>query len=374
MLQDTCIGHTDVINCNVITNAAITLNCFPFDLGGQCKVIKDNVYNNIVVTFPVGSPVECDYFDHRTLSILCELYKYLVTLTDYNSIHIIGHSMGGSIAILFTYLIMIIEKIKLSHDLSILTTAPFDLNPNKISESIWYVSQFGIDEHDVDIFRSLKEENRRLNSKYIRDTIVITPGKTINQHIKILISGAFPVLFRAPFLTEQQQSNPDIKAKAEFEIRQSMTEIKNFLDFYNNRFIHLVNVITIDGRNYIDNMSLDTIFPTSILSNYILTDINNFDSININAISGKNSPMDDNNATVHAMFNPPINHMYKTYRDKLKLLHVKIDGRAETQISINGLGGGKRKSKRIRKSKKSKKSRRMRTTKRQKRHTRTHSK
>lgn len=320
------------INCQVERTFYYNFSCSPIEDRNFCNIIRDNVYNNIIICFGMGNPKECENIDVLLVETFCDIYKFLLSLSDYNSIHIIGHSMGGSVAIMFTYLIMIIEKIKETNDMTLLEQIPLEQNPAKLAAPYYntkitapspFQKNIPFDFESRGRFNYTLAHNKDNSIQLILD--VIDNPKTrrliINQKLKIMISGSFPVLFHLP-----NETGID-------------TNFRHFIDYYSNRFIHFINSnygepnISIDNRDF-DVMSLNTRYPITEFSNYIMIDIDTFDTLDMNNLPNKtttlvvNDWLDPENYTKHRF---PIElHHLRPYMNKIKK-HIIITGIDDTR-------------------------------------------
>lgn len=209
---------------------------FPFFTSSNLEIAAYRLYNekinnNLIVYFEMGKVKYCDHYVDKLFNFFIYLYDFILAHTTfretpYNYIHIIGHSMGASLSILFSYFIMIMEKSSVGN-FHVPSSEYFSINydlPLTYEMKIWgdtfdeFRRIFHLEDkivyNKVDNFRLIREKA----DKYLK-----TNGyPKIGNKISVCVTGAFPVLFR----------------------KDDVSQISEYLEFFNNRIINFGNCST----------------------------------------------------------------------------------------------------------------------------------
>jgi hypothetical protein len=201
---------------------------------------------------------------------LLMLYKNIHRVTDYNKIIFVGHSMGASVIIIFMYIIMMIEKSTPETMYEYENKFFCDsIDEYSIPKYVYFTDDPEEKEdelaHNVKWNAKIKEQEEKIKKcetdkqeASILNILIAKELSHIHDKIEICISGGFPVLFR----------NTDLHI------------FNEMIDFYNNKFIHLINtkkddtgkIISYDP--YMLNMDRNIGFCSKIqLSNFVAYDI-----------------------------------------------------------------------------------------------------
>ena len=314
------------INCSLIDKIEFEIiGCHKKDIC-NIKILKDNKFNNLVICFEHGSLLMCPIISIDLLTKLSMLYEkiyHVCTQSDYNKIILVGHSMGASIIIIFMYIIMIIEKsttsIMYNYESKYFCYSNDDLS---VPEYVYYTEDFEEEkkdenEHNIKWNTKIKVQKEKIKKcetdKYessILNSIIKKGLPYIHNKMEICIGGGFPVLFR----------NTDLH------------NFKEMIDFYNNKFIHLINtkkddtgkIISYDP--YVLNMDRNFGFHSKIeLSNFITYDIDYLIEINLNELPVffRHHLEPDNLDSLNIV--PLDYHMYVKYIETLKkFINIRV--------------------------------------------------
>ena len=291
-MMGACSPSATNVKCSVLNRMT-----FPFytssgyDIAAY-TIIKDDINNNLVVVFDAGSIFYCDHIPAQLFHLFCHMYKVIQSMLIEHGlkfVHIVGHSMGGSLSILFSYFIMIVERstigniyepsqkyLSVDYELNI----TYDLSTwNDVFNE--YFSAMG---YSVNIFEHFNESNLALSEFYL-DTLFENEYPKIADKISICCVGPFPVLFRS-------------SDKSLFD---------DYISFYRNRYVVFGNCGESTDEEYAKNMSCytGTIIPPNIndifcdykpfnisffkLDGEPITDLSIFNYYNINDLSVMNT-------------------------------------------------------------------------------------
>jgi hypothetical protein len=270
--SEICPKHYTKISCVLIDNIEFGVS------GGipcKIKILKDNVYNNIVLCFAHGTIFFCNSYDIELINNLKMLYEKLQKIletTEHNQIIITGHSMGSAVARLFTYMIMVIES-STEDDIKI----P-DKYCSMLKEDI-SIPIFKGDEKSrfYEIRKKTHEEEwcettkwKLINIPEERNTvkcafkeIISKKYPKIHDKIYICIGASFPVLFR----------------------KDDYDEFKKYINFYNNRHIHIVKV---EG-DYYDEYTLNYYYKKGYITGLELSNFEVYNIFNLQTVINLNN-------------------------------------------------------------------------------------
>jgi hypothetical protein len=308
------------INCILLEKITFLISGCNEEELCKVKILKDNKFNNIIVCFEHGSVLFCPYLSDKLFSNLIKIYDLLQKYSDYNKIIFVGHSMGASIVIMLSYIIMLIEK-KITPEKDTFIYKYFDYYTGASIPNINIPSFVKDESKRLKLLQTQTEEQEFLlkqqfnykmqeicKIKKIIETSIKKYNKLLHNNIEICIGGGFPVLFR----------NSDF------------SEFEEFTKFYDNRYIHFINV-QYDERGEIkgyDPVMLNTwkdgtIFGNIQLSNHIVYNIMTLSEINLNLLDKKHTISPDN--LLELNFYPFDKHFYGEYVNILKnYIKIKI--------------------------------------------------
>ena len=292
-------------------------------------IIHDKINNNLVIQFTEGEVLYCDHFVKELFVFFCDLYEQIhneLSKIMINHIHIVGHSMGASLANLFAYFIMIIENstvgnlympsksfFEIDYDLKLI----YDLSLyDEIFNDFKKICNLDSDSLDYDKYKNELHYNKDTNLETIVETANILLRKgypKINDKISICAYGAFPVFFY------QQKHYDEYKCFYNGRIINFTNCIHH--DEYRNIFEHkptlfcddktfnitLVqnnrNIKTIMFYEYIDVMSYNLIKNEDIFVKQFILENNkifpNSESKYFDIYNIKSKEMDDMNTELH---------------------------------------------------------------------------
>jgi hypothetical protein len=297
------------INCNLIDTIEFEVNGISGSATCNIKILKDNIHNNIILCFKHGSVLFIPTFDNELLNKLKEIYEKLQILTDYDKIIITGHSMGASVARLFTYMIMVIESstiddIKIEDRYCTIVEEDMSIPIFKYDDEEYYEEEKK--SHETRFNRAIK---KNLDSKLIKiNTIKCNLKEIIEKNypkihpkIDICVAGGFPVLFR----------------------KNDYDEFKKYVNFYDNRYLHFISTQENDEGNLTyDPVTLNYcynhgIFSKLELSNFEVYNIYDLNKINLNDLPPffKHTEEPDNMYNLKFTYS---NHFYYNYIPILK--------------------------------------------------------
>jgi hypothetical protein len=328
-MKDVCSPIARTVNCSLL----YTFN-FPFFTSSgfdiaSCEFIEDTNNNNLVIVFGAGSVLYCDHFINHTYRSFIYIYKKLLEFMrkkpELKYIHIVGHSMGGSLAILFSYFIMTIEKSN-SNYIYIPSIEYFSINYDinykyKIfDETVFpeYIEKIYTTNNQVLIEEENGMSNYILHYNGIDNLKNIIIQLTdflkedypkIGNKISVCTVGAFPVLFR-------------VNDKIIYD---------EYLSFYKNRIIIFGNcendiekTLTNIGTEFCDIKIFNMNLKNS--TNGTISELTNFNYININNLSVMKTNdtgikifyrLNDDKIVSEKIDNPEYTLDYKKKSDKL---------------------------------------------------------
>ena len=285
-----------------------------FDMA-DCVIIEDQLNNNLVIVFTIGSVLCCDHFVKDLFKVFIYIYEQVQELLrkkpEYKFIHIVGHSMGASISTLFSYFIMVVENSTVGNifpPLSKYFSIDYDLHEE------YDIGVFGDGFSDykrifgtADVILYDKENNLPV-IKHNLDELLVKNYPKIANKISVCVVGGYPVLFRT---TDE-------------------VEYTMFKQFYNYRYINFGNCFNMDApiTPNIDGIFCDdklfNIFlfnslgdTVAELTNFSYTNINNLNSVYINDATAKLSFFLNDKKIVKGTL-----HYDSTQRGKASELHL----------------------------------------------------
>jgi hypothetical protein len=279
-MKGACEPSARTVKCSVLDSSV-----FPFFASdgfdyASYKFIDDQFNNNLILVFGSGSVFYCDHFTKELFIIFIDIYTKLqseIKKKEYKFIHIVGHSMGASLANLFSYFIMIVEKstigkmhipclkyFSVKYDL----TKTYDISSIQFFNET-YLTTFGPNttiDYDKDTnFEIIKTNlNELLNIDYPK----------IADKVSVCVVGAFPVLFKTTH-------------------RKQYDEYKSF---YGNRCINFINCCTETetepiaaniNEDFCDDKPFNQILKSS--DNVVLAELTSFEYVNINNLTFMNT-------------------------------------------------------------------------------------
>jgi len=205
LAKGACSPGVSNINCSVLEQLSFPVYTSDAADIAEYAIIDDKINNNLVIVFAPGSVLFCDHFVDKLFKIFIYIYEqiqtYLVKKEEsekYKYIHITGHSMGASIATLFSYFIMIVEKSTVGN---MYIQSPKYFTPEYELKKIYNMSYI-VDffEKYFEIFKEndIIEYNRETNLDNIKKNLDVLLAKNypkISSKISICVIGGFPVLF-----------------------------------------------------------------------------------------------------------------------------------------------------------------------------------
>jgi len=300
------------------------------------SVYNEKINNNLIVYFDASSVMYCDHYVNELFNFFIYLYDFILLQitfaeTPYNYIHIVGHSMGASTAILFSYFIMIIEKssasyfhVPSSEYFSVNYDLPltYDLEP---FGDIFY--EFKTTFHLENKIVYNKEDNFRLIREKAEKYLKNNRYSKIGNKISVCVTGAFPVLFK----------------------KDDVSQISEYLEFFNNRIINFSNCSTYEEIkekainaniecDFCDDKIFDIILrrsPDTILAELVNVNVINIDTFSKIKVyeSPYKSIFNYNGVNIIRTMDPKYSldertisselHRYKNIYNKLKT-HIRI--------------------------------------------------
>jgi len=275
-MKGACEPTARTVKCSVVTSVNFPfLTSSGFDYA-NCKFIDDELNNNLVIIFGPGSVLYCDHFIKQVYIVFINIYEklqaQLAKKSAYKFIHIVGHSMGASLSILFSYFIMIIEKstvdrmhipsldyFSINYDLKHVydfTDGGEYLCPDYLSE----ISPELVVTYDRDSnFEVIRQKTNELLAKGY---------PKIGNKISICSVGAFPVLFRA----------------------EDQAQFDEYLSFYENRYVIFGNcnngakpIAPNINTDFCDDKVFNVILKSS--DGTQISELSNFKCVNVNDLS-----------------------------------------------------------------------------------------
>ena len=280
-MKGACEITARTVNCSVLSTSNFpffTSSGFDF---GNCKFIEDKLNNNLIIIFGSGSVLYCDHFIKQLYVVFIRIYEKILDLLaknpKYKFIHIVGHSMGASLSILFSYFIMIIEKSAIDH-MYVPSADYFFVNYDlKRTYEFGDVGEYLFPDYLSEICPDLTVEyDKESNFEVIREKTndFLTKGyPKIGHKISVCSVGAFPVLFK---ITDK-------------------TQYEEYLSFYKNRIIIFGNCDS-DAKpippninaNFCDDKIFNMILKNSS-DDSVISELTNFSYVNINNLSIMNT-------------------------------------------------------------------------------------